>query len=100
MYNTAYDDYFPAELKEVFSEIDKGLLGAPGDFKPLLDSIKNCNDYYLIGADFTSYKEAQDKADRFFPVRTEWNKMTIHAALSMAKFSTDRTVTEYAEKIW
>lgn len=100
MTSTSYEEYFPRELKEIFTEIESGLLGDPNDFRPLLDSLRNKNDYYLLGTDFTSYREAQERADRVFADKAKWNAMSIRAALKMAKFSSDRTVQEYAQNIW
>lgn len=100
MAKASYDEYFPSELKEIFSEIESGLLGDPNEFRPLLDSIRNRNDFYLIGTDFLAYKEAQEKADRLYADKAKWNSMSIRAALAMEKFSSDRTIHEYAEKIW
>lgn len=100
MLKASYDEYFPSELKLIFSEIEKGLLGDPKEFMPLINSIRNHNDYYLIGTDFVSYKEAQERADRIYSNKEKWNAMSIRAALSMEKFSADRSVKEYADKIW
>lgn len=100
MVKTGYDEYFPTELKEIFSEIERGLLGDPNDFKPLLDSIRNRNDHYLVGTDFIAYKEAQERADKIYADKAKWSSMSIRAALRMAKFSADRTVQEYADNIW
>lgn len=100
MARLAYEEYFPRELREVFAEIDHGLLGDPNEFKPLLDSIRNRNDHYLIGADFLEYKDAQERADQLYVDKARWSAMSIRAALRMEKFSSDRTVHEYAEKIW
>ncbi len=100
MANTSYDEYFPKELKEVFTEIESGLLGDPNEFRPLLDSIRNHNDHYLVGTDFVAYKEAQEKADKLYADKAKWNAMSIRAALNMAKFSSDRTIHEYATNIW
>ena len=58
MCNTNYKDYFSDDLQQVFNEIRKGRFGCVDEFNSLLDSITNKNDYYLIGKDFPSYKEA------------------------------------------
>ena len=100
MSKLSYEEYFPQELKEIFSEIESGLLGDPNEFRPLLDTIRNHNDFYLLGTDFTAYKEAQEKADRIYADKALWNAMSIRAAVSMEKFSSDRTIHEYAENIW
>lgn len=100
MSKLSYEEYFPKELKEIFSEIDSGLLGDPNEFRPLLDSIRNHNDFYLLGTDFMEYKRAQERADKTYADKTKWNAMAIRAALRMEKFSSDRTINEYAQNIW
>ena len=100
MKNMDPSKYFPKELTEIFVELENGLLGDYNELKPLMDSIRNHNDYYLIGTDFLDYKEAQEKADKLFMDKKRWTSMAIRAALNMGKFSSDRTVREYAENIW
>lgn len=100
MRRTGYNNYFPEELKEVFRELDSGLLGDPNVFRELLDTIKHNNDKYLIGADFSSYRQAQEKADELYMRPEKWTAMSIKAALRMEKFSSDRTIQEYAQNIW
>lgn len=62
----------------------------------LLATITNNNDYYLVGADFQSYIEAQNKVDEAYRDRKKWVKMSILNGLRTGKFSSDRTVEEYA----
>jgi len=100
MWSTAYEQYFPEELRDVFKEIRNGLLGDPEEFRDLLNSICNKNDHYLVGRDFTSYIEAQERVDHCFRDQIQWTKMSIKTALNMSKFSSDRSITEYAHLIW
>ena len=55
MRNTSYEEYFPLELREIFDDMNKGVLGDPNQFKDLLNTITNKNDYYLVGTDFKDY---------------------------------------------
>jgi starch phosphorylase len=100
MWNSSYEEYFSEDLKDVFKEIRNGLLGDPEEFRDLLNSVCNKNDYYLLGRDFTSYVEAQQRVDQCFRDQAQWTKMSIKTALSMGKFSSDRSITEYAHTIW
>lgn len=58
MQTQSYEEYFSEELKHIFKEIKNGLLGDPEEFKDLISSISNKNDYYLIGYDFKDYLRA------------------------------------------
>ncbi len=57
-------------------------------------------DSYLCGHDFASYLDAQARADELYLNERLWTRKSVLSALRMAKFSTDRTIKEYAEKIW
>lgn len=100
MRNTSYNDYFSDELKDVFNEIRSGRLGDPNEFNGLLDTICHNNDFYLVGTDFNHYKETQERAEKTFMNKQRWNAMSIRTAIRMAKFSSDRTIRQYAENIW
>lgn len=67
---------------------------------PILDSLKPYNDYYLVAPDFASYMEAHERVDKAFKNKTEWVKTTILSVARMGKFSSDRTIKEYADEIW
>jgi glycogen phosphorylase len=57
-------------------------------------------DSYLCGHDFASYLDAQARADELYLDERLWTRKSVLSALRMAKFSTDRTIKEYADKIW
>ena len=100
MKKTSYDEYFCPELKEIFNDIRSGILGDPSCFDDLLNSITNNNDHYLVGADFLAYKNTQQEVDKMYRDKQAWAQKSIHGAIHMAKFSSDRTINEYATKIW
>ena len=100
MRNTQYNDYFCPELKDVFNEIRSGILGDPHEFDELLNTITNNNDFYLVGTDFGHYRETQERSERVFLDKQKWNEMSIRCAIRMKKFSSDRTIMEYAQNIW
>ena len=52
MRSLSYEEYFCPELREIFADIQKGVLGDSSLFNDLLNSFANHNDKYLIGADF------------------------------------------------
>jgi len=51
-------------------------------------------------ADYEAYIEAQDKVSQTYQDQSLWTKMAIHNIASSGKFSSDRTIAEYAREIW
>lgn len=100
MQQSSYEDYMPEELKEVISEVRRGLLGDPNEFEFLLNTICQRNDRYLVGADFLDYVKTQERIDEAYKDRASWNAKCIAATFSMGFFSSDRSINDYAEKIW
>ena len=58
------------------------------------------NDEYFHLADFRSYAEAQESAGQAFGDTDRWTRMSILNVARSGRFSSDRTVTEYARDIW
>ncbi|MCK4790837.1 MAG: glycogen/starch/alpha-glucan phosphorylase, partial [Desulfobacteraceae bacterium] len=71
-----------------------------GLFKPIYDNILHQGDYYLHLADFQSYLETQEIASRDYNDPSVWTKKAILNVARMAKFSSDRTISQYAREIW
>ncbi|NES72161.1 MAG: glycogen/starch/alpha-glucan phosphorylase, partial [Okeania sp. SIO2D1] len=90
-----------AELKAVIDRIASGHFseGNPNLFKPLIDSLLY-NDQYMLLADYQSYIECQERVGKVFQDQEKWTKMSIYNSLRMGKFSSDRTIMEYAKEIW
>jgi glycogen phosphorylase len=74
--------------------------GNAGDFKPLRDSLLDHGDPYMVLADFASYAKAQSDVDEAYKNPARWDRMAILNTARMGKFSSDRTIGEYAEKVW
>merc|ERR550537_977035 len=99
-------------MEEVFNAIRRGdfSLGdktATQEFNSLITKLTNTieagtwnGDKYLLCADFPSYCDAQEVVDKTYADKQKWTALSIQAACGMAKFSTDRTIQEYAEQIW
>eukprot|EP01121_Diplochlamys_sp_Union-15-3_P013241 TRINITY_DN4079_c0_g1_i2.p1 TRINITY_DN4079_c0_g1~~TRINITY_DN4079_c0_g1_i2.p1 ORF type:complete len:905 (-),score=171.72 TRINITY_DN4079_c0_g1_i2:79-2793(-) len=88
-------------LADVLKFIQSGAFGEPYDtFKEILDPLWRGNDYYLVGQDFDSYLNAQKTIDATFRDKATWRKKMILTTAGMGKFSSDRTIKEYAEEIW
>ena len=66
---------------------------------PLRDNLLY-HDPFLCLADFRSYCEMQDKVSLAFQDKSRWAKMAVLNTARVGKFSSDRTITEYAKEIW
>jgi len=85
---------------EVLNLIESGAFGAPDTFAPILNSVRHGNDHYLLGVDFPSYIVAQNKVDSTYRNQSEWIRKSMLSTAGCGKFSSDRTIMEYAQKIW
>jgi starch phosphorylase len=71
----------------------------PGLFKPLLDTL--CGwDPYLVLADFSDYCRAHDEAEARYRDAKAWTKSSIVNAAKSGRFSSDRSIEEYARDVW
>jgi starch phosphorylase len=91
-----------AELRQVLEAIDRGDFSPMerGLFKPIVQSMLENGDHYFLLADYRAYLETQEKVAALFENQKEWTKKSILNTARMGKFSSDRAVLEYAEKIW
>ena len=76
---------------EVFRELYDSLLNGVDGGRP---------DSYFVLADFESYAQTQMEVDRVYRDRARWAKMAITNIACSGKFSSDRTIREYADEIW
>lgn len=90
-----------AELKQVVDMIATNFF-SPNEFGIFDDMIRGLMevDYYLLFADYQSYVDAQDKVAQLYKKKEEWTKKSIYNVARVGKFSSDRSVQEYADKIW
>ena len=69
-------------------------------FQPIFDSILHNGDYYFHLADFQSYADTQEKVSLEYANPAMWAKKAILNVARTGKFSSDRTIREYAKDIW
>jgi glycogen phosphorylase len=96
-------DYYSsnAELREAIDQISSGGFSG-GDsnlFKPLVDSLMKY-DPYLVFADYEAYMKCQEEVSEAYKDRDKWTRMAILNTARMGRFSSDRAIGEYCEKIW
>src|SRR5262249_26577791 len=72
----------------------------PGRFAPFLDGLIPKGDFYMHLADLKSYSEAHDRLGRFYLDPSRWADAAIINVASSGKFSSDRTIAQYASEIW
>jgi glycogen phosphorylase len=72
----------------------------PGIFEPIRDTLLTKGDYYMHLADLTGYVETQQKVAALYGDRQAWAQKAIHNVARSGKFSSDRTIAEYAADIW
>ena len=89
------------ELRNILDWIASDFFtGTAGEFQPLRASMLEGGDPYLVLADYRGYVDCQAKVDAAYRDTTHWTKMSILNTARMGKFSSDRTIREYADKIW
>ena len=96
-------DYYDRnpELKLAIDQIGSGAFspGNPNLFKPIIDDLLQ-RDPYLLLADYASYINCQQQVDLLYQQPNEWARKSILNSAGMGKFSSDRTINEYARDIW
>ena len=74
--------------------------GEPGVFGPILDVLLKQGDFYLHLADLRSYSDAHARLADFYRNRASWDRAAVMNVASSGKFSSDRTIAQYATEIW
>ncbi|MCH9672316.1 MAG: glycogen/starch/alpha-glucan phosphorylase [Gammaproteobacteria bacterium] len=72
----------------------------PGLFQPIFDNVMNNGDFYLHLADIDAYVDAQRQVGYDYQDVATWASKAILNVARMSKFSSDRTIQEYASDIW
>jgi glycogen phosphorylase len=96
-------DYYDSNprLRDVIDAMSSGAFSG-GDrelFRPMIDSLMN-SDPYLLFADYQAYIDCQERVSQAYQDQRAWTRMSILNAARMGKFSSDRSILEYAKLIW
>jgi glycogen phosphorylase len=90
------------DLKAVVDAISEGTFSPeePRLFQPVVDSLLHGGDTYLVLADFAAYVAAQERVSQAWLDYERWTRMAILNVARSGRFSSDRTIRQYAEDIW
>lgn len=100
---SAWDHYYGnEELKQVLDMIGSGFFSVeePGRYRQIFDNLTHHGDHYLLLADYASYIATQDRVSLLYQDKEEWTRRAILNVANMGKFSSDRTIMEYADNVW
>jgi len=91
-----------AELKAVLDMVQQGFFPGPQSnlFQPILENLLDHGDPYMILADFQSFCDIQEKIGNAYLDIDTWTRKSIINVSRMGKFSSDRSIKEYAKDIW
>jgi len=90
------------ELGQALEMLDAGFF-TPGDTdaaKPVVNRLLGDGEPFLVLADFDAYESAQARVDQLFRDPDEWSRRAAINSVSMGRFSSDRSIREYADRIW
>jgi starch phosphorylase len=90
------------ELRDVLDFIASGFFSPEQRalFAPILNSLLRQGDYFMVLADFEAYLQCQESVSELYADADEWSRRAILNVAAMGKFSSDRSIREYAEDIW
>jgi starch phosphorylase len=90
------------ELQSTLDLIASGFFspGRPDDAKEVIERLLSDAEPYLVLADYASYAEAQDRVDALYALEDQWSHKAVINCLNMGYFSSDRSIREYADRIW
>jgi starch phosphorylase len=90
------------EIRRAFTLIEKDFFSLlePGIFKPLVQSLLEGGDHFMLLADMRDYIQTQERVDAAYRDHDVWDRMAILNVARAGKFSSDRAIREYASEIW
>ncbi len=90
------------ELKKVIDQIRTGFFSPedPTLFEPVIDALLHKGDYFMVLADYAAYVKKQEEVEEAYRNQSEWNRKAILNVANIGKFSSDRTIMDYADEIW
>jgi len=91
-----------ADLKRVMALLESGHFNRfePGVFDSVIHAIRNPQDMWMTAADFRSFVDCQQEAEKVYRDADRWTAMSILNTAASGRFSTDRTMQNYNDDIW
>jgi glycogen/starch/alpha-glucan phosphorylases len=91
-----------ADLAKTLEMIDSGFFSPSNVFdgKPIVERLLSEGEPYFVLADFADYARAQAAADELYLQPDDWSRKAVLNTVNMGMFSSDRSIREYAERIW
>ncbi len=97
-------EYYAAdpEIRNVLDMIRNNVFSllTPGIFDPIIQSLLDFNDHYMLLADLRDYIDSQAEIDLLYRDKNSWDRRALLNVARAGKFSSDRTIAEYARDIW
>ncbi|XP_077313872.1 LOW QUALITY PROTEIN: glycogen phosphorylase, muscle form [Lithobates pipiens] len=89
------------ELRQVIDQLNSGYFSPkqPDLFKDIVNMLMN-HDRFKVFADYEDYIRSQDSVSALYKNTKEWTRKVIHNIAGAGKFSSDRTIAQYAREIW
>lgn len=100
-YNSTYYFNNNIEIRQIIESLKKGFAGK--SFENIANYLLTSNgvaDQYMCLADFESYMNCYKKMDEVYRNPMKWNQMSLVNISEAGRFASDRSIKEYAEKIW
>jgi glycogen phosphorylase len=90
------------ELREALDMIASGFFSpeSPRRFRPVFERLTTFGDYFMVLAEYADYVACQARVDELFQRPDEWARRAILNVAGMGRFSSDRTVRDYAREVW
>jgi starch phosphorylase len=90
------------EIRRALDLIDRDFFSMlePGVFRPLTQALLPGGDHYMLLADLRAYIQTQEQVDEVYRDHDGWVRKAILNVARAGKFSSDRTIGEYASQIW
>ena len=87
-------------IRQLLDNLVNGFLPVPKEeFRSIFDSLVNHDEFFVL-KDFAAYADAQTRIDQMYRDKVRWNRMCLANIAHSGKFSSDRTISEYAVGIW
>lgn len=90
-----------SRIRRVLDQLVNGFLTPDTEeFRDIFNAVTHNGDEYFVLKDFDAYVRAQERANQTYKNREKWIQMSMINIARSGKFSSDRTIQEYADQIW